>query len=103
MYKKGDKVRPIAKTVGMSWENCCAKAEMERLNQDFLYITRDYLNNRFGCNVMDCDGVLSEFAFSDLEPYEEYPNLIKINRDVLLELLQKDIFKEDIRFYVSKP
>jgi hypothetical protein len=102
MYKIGDKVRPVAKTVGMPWDQCGAIREMERLNQDFLYVTYVYNRNTFGCNVMDEDIVLSEFALSDLEPYEESSNLIEVDRTSLLQLLQENFFKEDVRFFISK-
>lgn len=102
MYKIGDKVRPIAKTIGMPWNECSAIREMERLNQDFLYITYIYKGGTFGCNVMDEDAVMSEFALGDLEPYEKVPELIELGRITLFELLKDDLLKEDIRFFISK-
>lgn len=102
MYKIGDKVRPLRKTIGKAWGECSAINEMNALKQDFLYVSCVFDGGTVGCNVVNSEGSLSEFATSDLEPYESHSNLIEIDGYNLFELIKNGYFKEDVRFYVSK-
>lgn len=68
-FKVGQKVIPISKSVGNSWEDCSVIHRMKQKGQSFLYIIK-IRKNEFVCAVEVGDWVRGNyFLQKDLKPF----------------------------------